>query len=160
MNQRANALAERLEQGAKALASFAQTMSDKEWKTPGPRDGRTMGVIVHHVASVYPIELDLAKTLGSGKPIVGVTWDAINDMNAKHAKEHASVGKQEALDLLKTNSAAAATAVRGFSDTELDRAATCSLSFDAPVTAQYFIEDHAMRHSYHHLARMRAALGR
>ena len=160
MSQRANALAERLEQGAKALAGFAQSLSDAEWKKAVPRDGRTMGVIVHHVGSVYPIEIDLAKTLASGKPIAGVTWDAINDMNAKHAKEHASVGKKEALDLLKKNSAAAATAVRAFSDTELDRAATCSLSYDAPVTAQYFIEDHAMRHSYHHLARMRAALSR
>jgi uncharacterized damage-inducible protein DinB len=160
MSQRANALAERLEQGAKALASFAEKLSDAEWKKPVPRDGRTMGVIVHHVASVYPIEIDLAKTLGSGKPVAGVTWEAINGMNAKHAKEQASVGKKEALDLLKTNSQAAAKAVRAFSDAELDRAAPSSLSFDAPVTAQYFIEDHAMRHSYHHLARMRAALGR
>lgn len=160
MSQRASALAERLEQGAKALASFAEKLSDAEWKKPVPRDGRTMGVIVHHVASVYPIEIDLAKTLGSGKPIAGVTWDAINEMNAKHAKEHASVGKTEALDLLRANSQVAAKAVRAFSDAELDRAAPSSLSFDAPVTAQYFIEDHAMRHSYHHLARMRAALGR
>lgn len=161
MSQRSNALAERLEQGAKALATYAEKLSDKEWRTPiGPRDGRTVGVIVHHVASVYPIEIDLAKSLASGKPIAGVTWEAIADMNAKHATEHANAGKQEALDLLKKNSAAAATQVRAFSDAELDRAAKSSLSFDAPVTAQYFIEDHAMRHSYHHLARMREALGR
>jgi hypothetical protein len=29
---------------------------------------------------------------------------------------------------------------------------------DAPLTCQFFIEDHALRHSYHHLAKIRAAL--
>jgi uncharacterized damage-inducible protein DinB len=160
VSQRTNALAERLEQGAKALASFAQTLSDAEWKKPVPHDGRTMGVIVHHVASVYPIEIDLAKTLASGKPIAGVTWDVIDGMNAKHAKEHANVGKKEALDLLKSNSQSASAAVRALSDAELDRAATVSLNWDAPLTAQYFIEEHALSHSFHHLGRMKAALGR
>jgi hypothetical protein len=54
----------------------------------------------------------------------------------------------------------AANAVRAFTDEELDRAAPFSLSFGAPVTAQFVIEDHALRHSWHHLARIRAALGR
>jgi hypothetical protein len=43
-------------------------------------------------------------------------------------------------------------------DAELDSAAPASLYFDAPVTAQFMLEDHAVRHSYHHLARIRAAL--
>ena len=54
----------------------------------------------------------------------------------------------------------AAEAVRGFSDEELDRAAPFSLSFNAPVTAQFVVEDHAVRHSWHHLWRIRTALGR
>jgi hypothetical protein len=41
----------------------------------------------------------------------------------------------------------------------LDRAAPFSLSFGAPVTAQFVIEDHALRHSWHHLAGIRKALG-
>ena len=47
--------------------------------------------------------------------------------------------------------------MRAFSDEELDRAATVSLNFDAPLTCQFFVEDHALRHSYHHLGRIRAA---
>jgi len=54
-----------------------------------PKDGRTVGVIVHHVGNMYPIEIQLAQALGAGKPIAGVTWDAVADINAKHAKEHA-----------------------------------------------------------------------
>jgi hypothetical protein len=39
-----------------------------------------------------------------------------------------------------------------------DRAATVSLNADATLTAQFFIEDHALRHSFHHLASIQAAL--
>ena len=47
-----------------------------------------------------------------------------------------------------------------FSDGQLDQAARVSLNSDAPLTCQFMLEDHAVRHSYHHLARIRAALGR
>jgi hypothetical protein len=160
MSKRAQALAERLEQGARALADLARSLSDREWRKTVPRDGRTMGVLVHHVASMYPLEIDLARTVAAGKPITGVTWEGIAAMNAKHAQEHTNVGKDEALALLQKNSAAAADAVREFTDAELDSAAPISLNFDAPLTTQFWIEDHALRHSYHHLARMKQALGR
>jgi hypothetical protein len=81
-------------------------------------------------------------------------------LNAGHAREHASPMKAETLELLRNNSQQAAEAVRAFSDEELDRAAPFSLSFGAPVTALYVIEDHAVRHSWHHLARIRTALAR
>jgi hypothetical protein len=70
------------------------------------------------------------------------------------------VTKPVALDLLRRNSAAAAAAIRAMSDEELDRAAPVSLNSDAPLTCQFFLEDHAIRHSYHHLAGIRAALAR
>jgi hypothetical protein len=34
---------------------------------PCPGDGRKVGVVVHHVASVYPIEIQLAQTLASAR---------------------------------------------------------------------------------------------
>jgi len=160
MGQRANAIAERLERGAKALDDFVSTLNDEQWKVPVPGDGRTIGVIVHHVASVYPLEIQLAQTLGAGKPIEGVTYDDVHKMNAGHAKDHVGVTKAEALELLRTNSRAAATAVRAFTDAQLDSAAPASINWDAPVTAQFMIEDHAMRHSYHHLGRIKGALRR
>ena len=92
MSKRTDALAERLELGALALANLAATLTDAEWQTPVPHDGRTIGVIVHHVAIVYPLEVRV------------------------------------------------------------------SLNSYAPLTCQFLLEDHAVRHSYHHLARIRAAL--
>ena len=157
---RAHALAERLEYGARALATLADSLTEREWQTPLPKDGRKIGVVVHHVASVYPIEIQLAQQLGAGQAIVGVTMDGVHEMNATHAREHDAVTKETAVELLRRNSAAAASAIRALSDAQLDSAAPASLYADAPITCQFMLEDHAVRHSYHHLARIRAAVGR
>ena len=158
---RAESLADRIEEGAALLAAFTEGLSEEEWLAPvSATDRRSVGVIVHHVASAYPIEIDLARTIASGKAVADVTWDVVAELNAKHAHEHAEETKATALELLRRNCREAAAAVRAFTDEELDRAAPFSLSFGAPVTAQFVIEDHALRHSWHHLARIRAALGR
>jgi len=158
---RAEALAQRLEEGARALAAFATTLTDAEWRTPfGTTDKRKIGVIVHHVASIYPLEIQLAQVLATGKPIAGVTWDAVAEVNAGHAKENDNPTKEAALELLARNSAAAAAAIRALSDADLAEAAPVSLYGDAPLTCQFFLEDHAVRHSYHHLSKIRKALGR
>ena len=159
-SQQAQALADRLEAGARALAAFAATLTDDEWRMPVPHDGRTVGVVVHHVASVYPVEIELAQVLAGGKAMTGVVMDDIHAMNAKHAAEYATVTKAAALELLRTNSAVAAAAIRALSDEQLTNAATASLYSDAPLTCQFFLEDHAVRHSYHHLARLKRTVGR
>ena len=163
MSKRAEALAARIEAGAAGLAAFAEGLSDAEWRAPilvNGRDGRAAGVLVHHVATVYPIEVELARTVAKGKAVTDVTWGVIAELNAKHASDQAGVTKAAALELLRRNSREAAAAVRAFTDEELDRAAPFSLSFGAPVTAQFVVEDHALRHSWHHLAGIRKALGR
>ena len=159
MNQRSNALAERLEQGAQALAEFAQGLSDRAWRTAVTPNGRTIGVVVHHVASIYPLEIELAQVLAQGKPIEGVAWANVHDVNANHARENFAATPAEAIALLKANSAAAAAAIRALDDAALDRAAPVSLYGNAPLTCQFFLEDHAVRHSFHHLAQIRSVVG-
>jgi SAM-dependent methyltransferase len=160
-SHRAGLLADRIEQGAAGLAAFAEGISEAEWLKPvSGTDHRSIGVIVNHVASMYPIEIDVARAVASGKAITDVTWDAVAQINAQNAQENAAVTKAAALELLRKNSSEAAAAVRVFTDDQLDQAAPFSLSFGAPMTAQFVIEDHALRHSWHHLAKIRKALGR
>ena len=102
MNNRSEALAARLEAGAAALAAYAATLSEAEWQTRVPHDGRKVGVIVHHVASMYPIEIQVAQMLAAGQPIT-VPWDAVHAMNADHAKENDGVAKEATLALLAKN---------------------------------------------------------
>lgn len=160
MTSRARLLADRLERGASALAAFASELTTAEWRTPVPGDGRSVGVVVHHVASALPTEIHLAQVLASGKPVTAVTRDDIHAANAAHARDNHDVTREESLYLLKRNSAAAVVTICSLTDKQLDRAAPVSLYEDAPLTCQFMIEDHAVRHSYHHLALLRATLGR
>ncbi len=161
-SHRAAMLADRIEEGAARLEEFATHLTDTEWNKPvveGGKPGRTVGVIIHHVANMYPIEIEAAKVIAGGKPITHISWEVVSEINGKHAAEQMSASKTDAIMLLRKNSKEAADTVRNMTDAELDRAAPFSLSYGAPVTAQFVIEDHAMRHSWHHIARIRKALG-
>ena len=158
MSRRAEALARRVELGAGELIAYVETLSDEEWRVVGESDGRAVGVVVHHVASAYLAETDLLKKMASGEGITGVTPAKVNRGNAQHAEQHASASKAEAVALLRTNSAVAANAIRALSDEDLDRASPVSLHSYAPLTTQYYIEEHTIRHSFHHLASIRAVV--
>ena len=159
MSRRSEALAKRIEEGADNLATFVETLSASEWYLPvSATDRRSIGVIVHHVASMYPIEIDLARAIASGKAVTDVTWGVVAQINAKHAVEQSKITRAPALELLWHSSREAAAAVRKFSDDDLDQAAPLSLNDEAPLTTQFVIEDHALRHSWHHLALIRAAV--
>ena len=160
MSKRSDALAQRLEQGARALGDFAASLSEAEWQTRVPHDGRKIGVVVNHVASVYPLEVQLAKAVAAGNPVVGLTGETIDKMNADHAGKNDDVTREATLELLRRNSSDAATAIRDLTDEDLDQAVPVSLYGDATLTCQFVLEDHAVRHSYHHLVRIRAALNR
>lgn len=110
MNSGAEILARRIEQGAEELAAYVAGLTEEEWRKP-VRDGRSLGVVVHHVASVYPVEMRLAKAIATGKSVADIAWDAVNTVSA-----FANVSKVETLQLLKQNTTSAAAAVREFGD--------------------------------------------
>ena len=117
IRRRAESLANRIEEGAAGLAAFAEGLSDVEWRTPvSATDRRTVGAIVHHVASMYPIEVGLAQAVAAGKAAPEVTWELVAGINAKHAQEQAGVTRAAALELLRRNSREAAEAVRTFTN--------------------------------------------
>lgn len=154
----ANALAERLERGAAMLLHLASGLTEAQWQTRVPHDGRKVGVMVHHVGNMDPLEIELSQKIARGEPITGVTMATIDDINAAHAKEKDGVTKEEAIEFVRRNSEAAAAAIRALSDEELQNSATISLYDDAPLTCQFMLEDHPVRHSYHHVAKIRGAL--
>ena len=158
MSKRAEAIADRIDQGTEALAAFSESLSEAEWQTVVPNEERTVAALVRHAADVFPFFIDWARALADGKPITGLTWDDVAQMNAQHAQEHATADKQETIELLRTKSKLASDKVRQFTDEELDNVATVCLYWDTPLSAQWLIEYHHIRHSYHHLDSIRAAL--
>jgi hypothetical protein len=157
MGTRAETLATRVEQGAEALAAFAEELSDNQWQTVCD-DGRTVGVLVHHVASQLVGEIDVMRQMAAGKPFGGVSWTMVDEGNAAHAHEHASTSQREAAELLRRNGAMAAEAIRALRDEQLDLATPNSLHAEATVTTQFWIENHPLAHACRHLASIKAAL--
>lgn len=158
MNMRAEALAKRLEEGAGMLATYAESMTPQQWSAPVDQDGRTVGIVIHHVATMYPLEMELAKTIANQQAIAGVTWDVVADINAKHAHEHNTPDRMETVALLRKNSSSAANMARTLSDAQLDIAVPNSLYGDTPLTLQFWLEDHPISHSYKHMANIKASL--
>ena len=87
-------------------------------------------------------------------------YDDIDYINTDHAREYDQVSKTDVLKLLRENSKIAADRVRKLSDAELNQAEKVSLNADAPLTTQFFIEDHALRHSFTHLESIKKSLGK
>jgi hypothetical protein len=158
MSNRTEALAIRLEQGVAQLSTYAESLNSQQWAAPIAQEGRSIGVLVHHVATMYPLDMELAQTVANGQAVAGVTWEMVAEMNAKHAVEHAQPDRMTTLTLLRRNSAVAATAIRAMTDAQLDIAAPISLYGDAPLTLQFWLEDHPISHSYKHLANIKAAI--
>jgi hypothetical protein len=158
MPTRAEQLAIRIEEGAAALKAFAESLTDIQWRMIVPRDGRSFGVLVHHVASMYPVEMDVVRLALKGEPIRDVTWGKVAEINAAHAKANPSPSKADALALLERNAKEAAQGIRILTGEELSRAIPFSLAYGATVTVQFVIEDHPLRHPWHHMARMRETM--
>lgn len=157
MNKRSEALATRLEQGAVELANYAEGLTAQQWAAAVAGDGRSVGIVLHHVATMYPLEMELAQTIANGQAVAGVTWEVVAQINAHHAAEHAEAERGETLTLLRQNSSAASAAVRTLSDEQLDIAVPNSLYGDTPLTLQFWLEDHPISHSYKHLENIKAA---
>lgn len=157
MGNRAEALAKQFEQANNDVIAAVEGCSDAQWKAMTKEEGWSVGVAAHHVAVSHSGVFGLAQAIANGQPLPPITRDMINQGNAKHAQEFAGCTKQETLDLLRANGAAAATGLRGLSDEQLDRSATFAPLGDAPVSAQQAIEMVLIGHPQSHLQSMKGA---
>ena len=158
MATRAEVLADRVAQGADEFIAAIEGLSDKQWQTPCGDEKRSVGVLVHHVGTMYPIEADVVRMLAENGGAPGVDWPTVHGINSDHATTNAATDKAAAIALVRGNVQAAVDAVRGLSDAQLDRVAPNALAWNAPMTVQNFIENHPIAHPYSHLDSIRLAV--
>jgi len=101
---------------------------------------------------------NLIKNVASGQSVPNMTMAMLDEMNAKHAREHAKCTKAETLELHKKNAATAAGMVRALSDAELDRSGSV-LKGIPPMTAQQAVEQILIGHVKEHLGSIRTTVG-
>src|SRR5438309_209105 len=95
-SQTSEALAIRLESGTTNVAALASRLSDAVWQTRLSRDCRKIGVLLHDVASMYPLEIQLAGLLAAVRPVARATWGAVETINRDHAKQNDNVTRPSA----------------------------------------------------------------
>jgi hypothetical protein len=158
MSERAEALAERLEQAVDEVIAMVEQSSDERWKATCAAEGWSTGITAHHIAEAHLNgAVGFIQTLATGQQVPPVTTEMIDQGNAQHAAQHANCTRTETLDLLRQRGAAAASTIRGFSDEQLDRAAPMAFAGGASLNAQQLIESAVIDSVQQHLDSIRAA---
>ena len=78
-----------------------EKLSDADWKKVTAAEKWPVGVTAHHVASGHEPIANIVKTLAAGQSVPHFTMQMLDEMNAKHAAEHASCTKAETIALHK-----------------------------------------------------------
>ena len=147
--------------GAKseALAKQFEAKAQADWKKVTEAEKWTVGVTAHHLASVLEPIAGMITAIVSGQSRGNLTSAMLDEMNAKHSKEHANCTKAETIALLKKGTAAATAVVRGLSDDQLAKSGTV-VTDAPPMTAEQVVTGGLFAHIDEHFGSIRRAVGR
>jgi hypothetical protein len=158
MGAKGEALAKQFEAKAQEATAVFERLSEADWKKVSPGEKWSVGVIAHHIAQSHMGIAGLIKSLASGHHTASISMDDINAGNAQHAKDFATVGKNETVALHKKNAAEAATIVRGLDDASLGRSAP-ALKGMPPMTTEQAVVGILIGHMEDHLGSIRKTIG-
>ena len=156
-------LADEFEAAQEAFAGLVESLSDEQWRLVGTNfperlndedEGRTVGVIAHHVAVSGQFIIDRIGATLEGRPVAPVD---IRALNATHAAEHAEATREEVVALLRQKGKTIGSAVRAMSDREL---ATSLVTQAGPMTIEQRIERVLIGHLKGHRGVIEATLSR
>jgi uncharacterized damage-inducible protein DinB len=96
--------------------------SDEQLRRTTAREGWPVVVVAHHLAVVYGFFNGvLAALADEAMTPVTVSAEAVDENNARHAREYATVGKAETLDALRASRGSFAETLRALDDEQLLR---------------------------------------
>ena len=138
MGAKAETLAKQFEAKVQEATKLLEKLSDADWKKITSAEKWPVCVVAHHIAMSHEGIGNLLKSAASGQHKASIAMSDIDQMNAKHAKDFATVGKAETVALHKKNAATAASLVRGLDDTALARSAE-ALKGMPPMTTEQMV---------------------
>jgi hypothetical protein len=129
-----------------------------QWRQPCVNEGRSVGVVAHHIATVHHDFTGLLTALVAGQTrSPGSSMEQVHASNARHARDFATVGQSETLDLLRTNGAAVIQLLGRLDDEQLDR--TAGVFGGNELSVARVVEWIVIGHAREHLASIRATIG-
>lgn len=157
MSQRAEALAAKFEQANNDVIAAVEGCSDGQWSATCQDEGWSVAATAHHIAGGYPLITGLAQAMAGGTQFPALTAEQIDKRNAEHAQQFAGVSKDETLQMLREGGAAAAAAVRGLNDEQLDKKAVV-LQGQPEMTTEQMLDAVLVGSATGHLASIRKAI--
>jgi len=158
MSQRAKEIAARFIAFNKEMITFVDNCSDEEWRKVCSGEGWTVGVVAHHVAAGHFGAIDFVRMIVAGEAMPEITMEAIDQMNAQHAKEHANCTREEVLGLLRENGSAFSGYLEGLREADLARTGYLA-AIGGDVSARQLIEMVILQSGGAHLDSMKVATG-
>jgi uncharacterized protein (TIGR03083 family) len=159
MGARADALARQFEGKAQDAAAEIEKIGEGDWKKVTEAEKWTVGVTAHHLAGAFEAVAGIATRLAAGQSMGDFNRAMLDEMNARHAREHAGATKAETVALFRKGAATAAATIRGLSDEQLDRSGT--IFGDVPaMTVEQFLTGALIRHIDEHTGSIRTTIQR
>jgi hypothetical protein len=135
-----------------------EKLSGADWKKVTDVEHWMVGVTAYHLASALEPGAGIVSTIVSGHSWGNFTRATLDEMNARHAQEHANCTKAKTIALLKNSAAAAAAVVRGLHDDQLAKSGTVFTDVP-PITVEQVITSGLIAHINAHFGSIRKTVG-
>jgi len=155
---RSEALAKQFEAKAEEAIATLQRLGDADWKKMTQAEQWSVGVTAHHMAGVLEAIAGMIETVASGRPFESFNPAAIDEMNARHARDYASCTKVETIELFRKGVGVAAGTIRRLSDDQLVKSAKV-VSTIPPMTVEQLIAAGLLAHIDDHFGSIRKTAG-
>lgn len=142
-----------------ATTAVIEKCSEGDWETAVPDEGRTVGVVLHHIAYAIPFVVEWAINLAQGEGAPAISYDDIHGLNHQHAEAQANIDKTTTLALLQSNAQAAQEQLSQLTDADLQVSATFPLIGGQAITTQQMVQWFLVNHAHNHLETIHNTIG-
>ena len=149
MGAKSEALAKQFEALANEALATLGRLKEADWKKVTAAEKWSVGVTAHHLAGGLEAVSNIVKELAAGRSLANFTTAMLDEMNAKHAKDHANCTRAETIELHKKGMVTAAATIRGLSDDQLAKSGTVFTGMP-PMTAERLIALGLVNHITEH----------
>jgi hypothetical protein len=158
MSARSQSLADKFEKANNEVISVIEAIPDDKWALICQNDERPVGVVAHHLGVSYANTFEVVRMGGTGQIVPPMSREMLDNMNAKHAVEHASCTKADALGVIRENGARVKDGIAAMDDETLDREMHFPLFGADPVTIEKMLDSLVIGHIYMHLPDIKATV--
>lgn len=153
-----NSLAAQVDAVTAIVARAIEACDDEQWQIVIGSEGRSVGVVFHHIASAYPLIAGWAVDIARGADLPAVSFDDIHAMNHQHAEAHANVDRATTLALMSANGAAVHEMLAPLSDADWQATAPFALVDGPGISTAQMVEWFLINHAQGHLNAINEAL--